>query len=650
MEERLVFYKKNKGMLCDQITVLKRDASFNESEINALKIQIERLKKEKESNQFKIDNFENASKSLDKLIGSQISDNNRKGVGYNAVAPPPTGLFAPPTIDLSSSGLEEFQQPEMVSDNEDEVLSLLLEVIKPKVWSDAPIIEEYESDSEYEHVSLPTEEHETPSFSNQQVKTPRETVKNQFTHSKNPKVDKKGLGYGFITKACFVCGSFSHLIRYCDFHEKRMAKQAELNNRMRKKSTVLTRTGKILVNTARASGTNNDYPHRTSLNKGIVDSGCSRHMTGNKAYLAEYQDFNGGPVAFRRRKLPDENQVLLRIPRQNNMYSFNLKNIVPSGGLACLIAKTTIDESNKWHRRLGHVNFKNLNKIVKGNLVRGDLKKKLNLLRLLCTAIWSFFIFNRSGVQTSKYACEAPNKHHDLTTDDKPATRKKFAKNTRVFAFQAEAAKASSTNIVNTAITPVSTAILMEETACNSRFESLDSCRFALWDEGYWNKMGKRNKKDESLDLKPFRIFLCLCLLHVIHSKSNGFEKCLLYRKIDEEVYVVSPPEILKKFDFVSVKTASTPIETQKPLVKDEEASDVDSVLFRFSVTPKTAHLSAVQKSLGNLDRKSTTGGCQFLAERLFFLAMAKSRQFKATSTTEKNLVCYRKLLWASFL
>ncbi|GJV48491.1 putative ribonuclease H-like domain-containing protein [Tanacetum coccineum] len=119
-------------------------------------------------------------------------------------------------------------------------------------------------------------------------------------------------------------------------------------------------------------------------------------QTGNKAYLVEYQDYNGGPVAFggskgqitgkgkiitkirfedgvlcERTKLPDENQVLLRIPRQNNMYSFNLENIVPSGGLACLIAKAIIDESNKWHRRLGHVNFKNLNKLVKGNLVRG---------------------------------------------------------------------------------------------------------------------------------------------------------------------------------------------------------------------------------------------------------------------------------------
>ncbi|GKB37282.1 putative ribonuclease H-like domain-containing protein [Tanacetum coccineum] len=94
------------------LATYKRDASFKDSEINTLNIQIEKLKKEKESNQIKINNFENASKSLDKLIGSQISDNNRKGVGYNVVPPPPTGLFAPPTIDLSNSGLKEFQQPE----------------------------------------------------------------------------------------------------------------------------------------------------------------------------------------------------------------------------------------------------------------------------------------------------------------------------------------------------------------------------------------------------------------------------------------------------------------------------------------------------------------------------------------------------------
>nr|GEV84055.1 ribonuclease H-like domain, reverse transcriptase, RNA-dependent DNA polymerase [Tanacetum cinerariifolium] len=65
-------------------------------------------------------------------------------------------------------------------------------------------------------------------------------------------------------------------------------------------------------------------------------------------------------------KLLDKNQVLLKVPRENNMYNVNLKNIVPSGDLTCLFAKPIIDESNLWHRRLGHINFKTMNKLVKG--------------------------------------------------------------------------------------------------------------------------------------------------------------------------------------------------------------------------------------------------------------------------------------------
>ncbi|GJT76253.1 hypothetical protein Tco_1042978 [Tanacetum coccineum] len=241
----------------------------------------------------------------------------------------------------------------------------LLGKTQPKVWSDAPIIEEYESDSDDEHVSVHSKEQETPSFAFintvKHVKTPRQTVKEQNTCSKSPKPDKKdcsgltskklGLGYGFTKKAYFVCGSFSHLIRDCDFHEKTMAKQAELNKRMSKGTSqrenrpvwnnvqrvnhqnqfVLQRQA-VPTNAAKKVNTvkpimNNTRPktgfHKTlspirrpfnrtialrtkfsiqkvntAENKGIVDSGCSRHMTGNKAYLAEYQDFNGDPVAF----------------------------------------------------------------------------------------------------------------------------------------------------------------------------------------------------------------------------------------------------------------------------------------------------------------------------------------------------------------
>ncbi|GJT65966.1 putative ribonuclease H-like domain-containing protein, partial [Tanacetum coccineum] len=70
-------------------------------------------------------------------------------------------------------------------------------------------------------------------------------------------------------------------------------------------------------------------------------------------------------------KLTDESHVLQNFSRKNNMYSVDLKNIVPKGGLTYLFAKATYDEFKLWHRRLGHINFKTMNKLVKGNLVRG---------------------------------------------------------------------------------------------------------------------------------------------------------------------------------------------------------------------------------------------------------------------------------------
>nr|GEX67458.1 retrovirus-related Pol polyprotein from transposon TNT 1-94 [Tanacetum cinerariifolium] len=86
-----------------------------------------------------------------------------------------------------------------------------------------------------------------------------------------------------------------------------------------------------------------------------------------------YQKIDGGFVAFRGSlkgdfKLLDESQVLLKVPSQNTMYSFDLKNVVPLGDLTCLFAKAIIDESNLLHRRLGHINFKTLDKLVRSNL------------------------------------------------------------------------------------------------------------------------------------------------------------------------------------------------------------------------------------------------------------------------------------------
>nr|GEY99754.1 hypothetical protein [Tanacetum cinerariifolium] len=71
-------------------------------------------------------------------------------------------------------------------------------------------------------------------------------------------------------------------------------------------------------------------------------------------------------VLFPEFKLPDENQVLLRVPMENNMYNVDLNNIVPSGDLTCLFAKATLDESDLWHKRLSHINFKIMNKLFCG--------------------------------------------------------------------------------------------------------------------------------------------------------------------------------------------------------------------------------------------------------------------------------------------
>ncbi|GJV81035.1 putative ribonuclease H-like domain-containing protein, partial [Tanacetum coccineum] len=134
---------------------------------------------------------------------------------------------------------------------------------------------------------------------------------------------------------------------------------------------------------------------------------------------------------------------------------------------------------------------------------------------------------------------------------------------------------------------------------------------------------------------------------------------------ISQDKYV---DEILKKFGFLTVKTTSTPMETSKPLMKDENAKDVDvhlyrsmigSLMYLTSSRPDIIYLKG-QPKLGlwyakdspfdleaytdsdyagaSLDRKSTTGGCQFLKSRLI-LRQCKKQTMVANSTTEAEYV-----------
>ncbi|GJT93938.1 hypothetical protein Tco_1082783 [Tanacetum coccineum] len=352
----------------EKIRFMKIDLDDKTDVLTYHKKLLAEAEKEKEDLKAKVEKWHNSSKNLNILLNSQMSAKDKAGLGYgdqlnkgvlsyenevfqsvfvsrtiktennpvndryaegmHVVPPPMTGIYIPSGPDKEIDDSQFTYGPKQSKPSESDarssdftscesntseethesmpetVVNEPTVVSQPKVWNDAPIIEEYESDSEDEHVSLPSKEQETPSFANtiKHIKTPRQTVKQQNTCSKSPKPDKKdcsgliskklGLGYGFTTKACFVCGSLSHLIRDCDFHEKRMAKQVELNKQKGKgnvqrenkpfwnnvqrvnhknqfvPTTVLTRTGKILVKTARASASlNGDEKDQTVLGK-----------------------------------------------------------------------------------------------------------------------------------------------------------------------------------------------------------------------------------------------------------------------------------------------------------------------------------------------------------------------------------------------
>ncbi|GJX66115.1 hypothetical protein Tco_0300458 [Tanacetum coccineum] len=91
----------------------KREVACKDYEINVLKSEFEKVKQEKEGMEFKIEKFDKASKDLDKLLGSQITEKSKKGLGYSAVPPPHPLIYnRPKKLDLSYSGLDEFKEPE----------------------------------------------------------------------------------------------------------------------------------------------------------------------------------------------------------------------------------------------------------------------------------------------------------------------------------------------------------------------------------------------------------------------------------------------------------------------------------------------------------------------------------------------------------
>nr|GEU36612.1 putative ribonuclease H-like domain-containing protein [Tanacetum cinerariifolium] len=604
-------------------------------------------------------------------------------------------------------------------------------VCEHKVWTDAPFIKEYESASDNDSVSNVQEDKEKPNFaftdSVKHVKTSREHIKKTGTTNHNPKIEKhdrnghtkKGLGYAFTRKACFVCGSFSHLIIDCDFHEKRMAKQAELTKN-KNKVTGQRENRPVWNNVQRVNHQNKFVPSAEAVN--------------TTCYVL--------------------NRVLVTKPQNKTPYELLTEN---QGNKSSCPQEANNNAGTQANDDQG------------ANLEEIDLNEEHFVL-----PIWSAYSTtvkssdDKIEKNTSFKTCEKPVSQVEQVFMDELEKLKRQEKEANVAAesLRKEAthdiqnASTSSTNLLNTTSTPLSTTgplrafddgeILYHDPYKYALPNDPSMCHpediYASPSEGIFTDSSYDDEGvsaflygtiDEEVYVSqphgfvdpkfPNKVYKVVKALYGLHQaprawyailstflKKNDiifgstkkswcdeFEKLMKNRfqmssmgeltfflglqvKQNEDGIFISQDkyvaEILKKFDFLSVKTASTPIKTQKPLVKVEDDADVDGHLYRFQVTLKTSHLHAVkrifrylkgQPKLGlwypkvssfdleaysnsdytgaNLDRKSITGGCQFFGRRLI-LWQCKKQTIVATSTTEAEYVAaahyFRQVLW----
>nr|GEY04770.1 ribonuclease H-like domain-containing protein [Tanacetum cinerariifolium] len=468
VEARLVVYKKNEDIFEENIKFLKLDVYLRDNALTEVRKKLEKAKKERDKIKITLDKFENSFKTINKMLDSQVNDKYKTGVGYHAVPPPYTGNFIPLKPNLILANVDKY----VVSKSITSVPAVVTNKAKtseskPKSVSE-PLIKDWISDSKDENKTKSKSKQIKPSFAkvefvkpNEQVKSPRESVKHEEhnRHAKHPRKNSQSPrgtskwsndGYGTIlerqnsSRAVVSINTakqintayprptvnsarpVSNVFNKAHSHDKRPFNKFTVNKDNNFNEKVNTVRGNIT--TARPRGVvSNDKGNKE---KGVIDSGCSRHITKDISYLSEYEEIDGGYVAFRADpkggkitgkgkistckfdfedvyfvkelkfnlfsvshmcdkknsvlftdtecvvlslyfKLLDESQVLFRVSRKNNMYSVDLKNVATSGGLTCVFANATLDESNLWHMRLGHINFKTMNKLVTGNLVRG---------------------------------------------------------------------------------------------------------------------------------------------------------------------------------------------------------------------------------------------------------------------------------------
>nr|GFA77854.1 hypothetical protein [Tanacetum cinerariifolium] len=203
------------------------------------------------------------------------------------------------------------------NENEHLAFNVQLSLTKPEQdlpsRSSAPIIEDYVSDSKEK--DMPKVTKDVPSFaqSPELVKSPRNSglislPPMSVTPPVPLRIHSPSKCLSRTKKTCFVCKSETHLIKDCDFHARKLAQKsyasrdihkhhAPMNHSefpLHKVSAAAPSKSQIVLTAAAKTGN----PQQALKDKGVIDSGCSRHMTGNMSYLFDLEELNGGYVAF----------------------------------------------------------------------------------------------------------------------------------------------------------------------------------------------------------------------------------------------------------------------------------------------------------------------------------------------------------------
>ncbi|GJY33528.1 hypothetical protein Tco_0417997 [Tanacetum coccineum] len=249
VEEQLITYRKNEVLFSEEVAVLKREVACKDYEINVLKSEFEKVKQEKEGIKFKIEKFDKASKDLDKLLESQITDKSKKGLGYSAVPPPHPLIYnRPKKLDLSYSGLDEFKEPEFIgySSEDSKIESNVVcdkkiqvykensdnSLVKEQVSKDTSSFVESSLNVDKETIfpvdkkvdSVKPKNHEKPVKKSVRYaemyrsQTPRGNQRNWNGQKSN----QLGSEFVMYNKACFICGSFNHVQAQCKNHLREM--------------------------------------------------------------------------------------------------------------------------------------------------------------------------------------------------------------------------------------------------------------------------------------------------------------------------------------------------------------------------------------------------------------------------------------------